>query len=186
MSKKLADRFRSWAPRLTIEEQKHLLEKGVTIKEIKRLRHRLPHSDTPVIRMLLVEFRARRKGFWGQCAVCKGEGFVPNPNPAVKTLYEGVNLFNEWEVTEPPHGAGWQLWDDPEGAPISPVFNSPESLAQWCVKKFKKPNDAKEWEKWIRKFRDSVPPEPRAPFRIQSDHFKVFPVNPKKPTKYVD
>jgi hypothetical protein len=182
MTKKLADTFRSWAPKLTIAEANALMVRGVTHQEIQRLRARIRNADTPVIRMALVEIRAQRKGFWGQCESCKGEGFIPNPNPAVVTLYEGVNLFREWEPTEPPFGPGWQLWDEAEGSPDSPVFKTPEALAQWCFKKWKSP-ELKEWEKWVKSFRDQAPPKPRPHFRIQSDHFKVY--LPSQTPKYI-
>lgn len=182
MTKKLADTFRSWAPKLTVAEAAHLMEKGVAKQEVQRLRRRAKGSDTPLIRQTLVEFRARRKGYWGQCAACKGEGFVPNTNPAVALLYEGVNLYHEWEPTEPPFGSGWQLWDDTDGYPVSPIFNTPEALAQWCFRRYKKP-PVKDWERWVRSFKDLAPPEIRPPFRLQSDHFKVF-APPR--TKFVD
>lgn len=35
---------------------------------------------------------------------------------------------------DPPEGEGWQLWETvSEGSPISPVFDSPESLARWMA-----------------------------------------------------
>jgi len=37
----------------------------------------------------------------------------------------------EW-ATQPPTGEGYQLWETTsEGSPISPVFKTPEELAQW-------------------------------------------------------
>lgn len=34
---------------------------------------------------------------------------------------------------DPPEGEGWQLWETTtEGAPVSPVFRTPEELAEWC------------------------------------------------------
>lgn len=34
---------------------------------------------------------------------------------------------------DPPIGDGYQLWETTtEGSPISPVFSSPEELAEWC------------------------------------------------------
>lgn len=182
MTKKLADTFRSWAPKLTIEEAAQLVEKGVDVTEIQRLRRRVRDSDTPTVRQLLVEIRAKRKGFWGLCSECDGDGFVPNPNPAVVTLYEGVNLFQEWEPTEPPFGSGWQLWDDTDGYPVSPVFDTSEALAAWCFKRYKKP-ELKQWERWVRSFKNLTPSEIRPPFRLQSDHFKVFV---PRPTRFVN
>jgi len=38
-----------------------------------------------------------------------------------------------WKPTEPPMGDGYQLWETTsEGSPISPVFSTPEALAEWC------------------------------------------------------
>lgn len=39
----------------------------------------------------------------------------------------------EWQVG-PPQGDGWQMWETTtEGSPISPVFATPEELAQWLA-----------------------------------------------------
>ena len=42
----------------------------------------------------------------------------------------------EWKKyfkVDPPEGEGWQLWETTtEGAPVSPVFKTPEELAEWC------------------------------------------------------
>jgi hypothetical protein len=41
------------------------------------------------------------------------------------------NFGNLFEV---PKGEGWQMWEDTsEGSPISPVFETPEELAQWLT-----------------------------------------------------
>lgn len=42
-----------------------------------------------------------------------------------------------WKETEPPLGDGFQMWDTTWGptAPISPVFESCEELANWLVDK---------------------------------------------------
>ena len=38
------------------------------------------------------------------------------------------------EILEVPKGEGWQMWETTtEGSPISPVFKTPEKLAQWLV-----------------------------------------------------
>lgn len=62
---------------------------------------------------------------WGHCPTCDGHGTVE--------AYEGQRAKQEaWEETEPPTGDGWQLWETvSEGSPISPVFDTPEGLAQW-------------------------------------------------------
>jgi len=179
-TKRLHDTFRSWAPNMTKVEERELLEKGPTRREIKRLRQRVPGSDTPMLRMLLVEIRAKRRGSWGPCTRCGGHQFVANENPAVVRLYTGVDLYKEWAPIEPPLGEGWQLWEDPapEGRPISKVFGSPDELAIWCSKKFRRAGH--EWLDWI--LRSAEKTTDRPPFRLQSETFKVFtPPKTNKP-----
>lgn len=180
-TRRLYDTFRSWAPRMTLGEERILLEKGVTKNEVARLRRRRPGSDTPIVRFQLVEIRAQRKGVWGPCEACQGEQFVVNPNPAVQQLYESVNLFEEWQPVEPPDGDGWQLWEKPapEGYPVSPVFSTAHELGVWCAETFTSPFE--EWLEWIEKT-GSVRPESKPPLQLQSDHFKVF-VPPAKKTR---
>ncbi len=61
---------------------------------------------------------------WGICRTCEGEGM----DPGLKEKYEA------WKDYEPPNGEGWQMWENvSEGSPISPVFESPEKLAQWLA-----------------------------------------------------
>lgn len=64
---------------------------------------------------------------WGTCPTCKGHGSIEK--------YVGQRAEGEaWseEDHDPPTGEGWQLWETvSEGSPISPVFDSPEGLAQW-------------------------------------------------------
>lgn len=60
---------------------------------------------------------------WGHCQVCDGEGI----DPKMKELYQA------WKPTPPPKGDGFQLWTTTnEGAPISPVFSTLETLCAWC------------------------------------------------------
>lgn len=59
------------------------------------------------------------------CDRCKGEGTLWQ-SEQLKTLYEN------WVKIEPPTGEGWQVWETvSEGSPVSPVFNSAESLVSW-------------------------------------------------------
>jgi len=61
---------------------------------------------------------------WGLCEICGGHG----DDPATREASEA------WEKTEPPKGDGWQLWETvSEGSPVSPVFATPEELADWLV-----------------------------------------------------
>jgi hypothetical protein len=60
---------------------------------------------------------------WGICPTCRGDGI----DPAVKEKYEA------WQPTEPPPGAGYQLWENcSEGSPVSPVFVTLDELCAWC------------------------------------------------------
>lgn len=148
--RKLHHTFRSWAPKLTRDEVEYLLQEGVTQKEVEKLKARHPESDNPILRSLLVEVRARRKGFWGLCEDCDGEGEVENTNPAVAQLYEKVNLYETWEPVHPPVGTAWQMWKvtGSNPGPASPVFDSPEELARFCAKNFKGLT-LKKWLEWI-------------------------------------
>jgi len=159
--RKLHHSFRSWAPKMTLAEEKVLLDEGVTPQEVKRVKARHSEMDTPIVRAILVETRAKRKGFWGVCNDCKGEGEVANLNPAIVSMYAKVNLFETWEPTLPPSGVGWQLWemeDDP--SPHSPVFETPEELAKFCAKSLSGP--VKDWLEWIQEegYLEVVPVEP--------------------------
>lgn len=58
------------------------------------------------------------------CAVCDGAG-ERWPSPEAKAASEA------WERTEPPAGAGYQIWETvSEGSPISPVFATARGLAE--------------------------------------------------------
>lgn len=62
---------------------------------------------------------------WGKCPDCDGHGDIEK-YPGQRADYEA------WEPTDPPEGEGWQLWQTvSEGGPISPVFATPEELAEW-------------------------------------------------------
>jgi hypothetical protein len=61
---------------------------------------------------------------WGTCAICNGHAIHP----------DDIEASEAWEETEPPEGDGWQLWETTsEGSPVSPVFATPEELANWCA-----------------------------------------------------
>jgi len=63
-----------------------------------------------------------------------------------------------FEELEPPVGEGWQMWETTsEGSPISPVFETPEELAQWLAD-----NNASSfgsctatYEQWLKMIKDS-------------------------------
>lgn len=64
---------------------------------------------------------------WGVCPGCGGRASVE--------AYPGQRAeADAWTATDPPTGAGWQLWETTsEGSPISPVFPTAEGLAQWLT-----------------------------------------------------
>lgn len=100
---------------------------------------------------IVVKDKAQQLGIRTDCCRCNGEAALW-PSPEIK------KMADEWSRTEPPDGEGYQLWETvSEGSPISPVFVTPEELADWLVSspdyKWKK-NDAgtsrEQWLKFIR------------------------------------
>lgn len=74
-----------------------------------------------------VKAECDRLGVSSTCSHCKGECSLW-PSPEAKQQYEN------WEREEPPSGEGYQLWETvSEGSPISPVFSTPEELAEWLA-----------------------------------------------------
>jgi len=64
---------------------------------------------------------------WDWCPTCEGNATVEK--------YPGQRAeADAWEPIEPPTGEGWQMWETTsDGSPLSPVFATPEELAEWCV-----------------------------------------------------
>jgi hypothetical protein len=60
------------------------------------------------------------------CKTCKGTGLTAETQAA----------HAAWKDYEPPEGPGWQLWETvSEGSPVSPVFKTPEALAEWSAER---------------------------------------------------
>lgn len=78
-------------------------------------------------RHILIEFRCERLGIPRQCPACDGHGSIEK--------YAGQRAEAEaWGPTDPPAGEGWQMWETTsEGSPMSPVFATPEELADWLA-----------------------------------------------------
>jgi hypothetical protein len=76
---------------------------------------------------IVIEARCKRDGQPVVCGTCGGHGS--------REVYEGQRAEAEaWEATEPPEGPGYQLWETvSEGSPITPVFATPEELANFMV-----------------------------------------------------
>lgn len=63
---------------------------------------------------------------WGVCQTCDGHGETATD--------EQKAAYDAWEPTEHPTGPGYQLWQTVgEGGPVSPVFVTPEELADWII-----------------------------------------------------
>lgn len=174
----LYETFDAWAPKITKKEIEALFKCKFTPKDVERLKKgTLRGKDAPILRFALTEIRSRRKNLWSGCEICDGSGEVPNPNPAVAALYEGVNLYETWEPVDPPTGEGWQLWEE-DGVPLSPVFTTAAALAKWCRDAFVADSDMLEegWVQWILSVKDSQqnPRDFLRPFRLMSDRFQVF------------
>jgi hypothetical protein len=98
-------------------------------------------------RWICVKARCKRDGQDYTCRVCQGHGDKWTSESAKQTA-------DEWTPTEPPAGEGWQIWETvSEGSPISPVFATPEALAQHMANArpwgAARPMPAADWLKWI-------------------------------------
>lgn len=76
---------------------------------------------------VVIRARCEKEGVPYVCGTCDGHSSLEK--------YPGQRDEAEaWEYEEPPVGDGWQLWTTTtEGSPISPVFATPEELAEWCA-----------------------------------------------------
>ena len=78
---------------------------------------------------------------WGYCPDCDGHG-IPR---------EKCAAYDAWERTEPPGGAGYQIWETvSEGSPISPVFATPEELAQHMAGTRWGADKGTSYEQWLK------------------------------------
>ena len=74
-----------------------------------------------------VEAECKRLGVDDTCLRCHGDG-------SQWSSPEAKHRAEEWQETEPPIGPGYQLWETvSEGSPISPVFATPEELADYLI-----------------------------------------------------
>jgi hypothetical protein len=76
---------------------------------------------------ICVRARCVREGVPYICTRCRGTGRIW-PTPEIEQQCEN------WKKTDPPTGAGYQLWEDcSEGSPVSPVFTALEDLCAWAA-----------------------------------------------------
>ncbi len=75
----------------------------------------------------VIKAELKKLGQPSTCAHCKGSGHTW-PDKKSKWRYD------HWKSTNPPKGQGYQIWETvSEGSPISPVFKTPEELADWMA-----------------------------------------------------
>jgi len=73
---------------------------------------------------VVVEAECKRLNLNVTCLHCDGDGSIWESE-------EAKQMAEEWMPAGPPAGDGYQIWETvSEGSPISPVFTTPEELAQ--------------------------------------------------------
>ena len=74
---------------------------------------------------LAISARCAREGVPELCSTCDGHAQIEEW-PGQRATAEAFPQF------DPPAGVGWQMWETTSaGSPISPVFETPEDLADW-------------------------------------------------------
>lgn len=85
----------------------------------------------------------KRLGVPELCTHCEGEG-------TVWLSPEAEQAADEWKPTEPPAGEGYQIWETvSEGSPISPVFATPEALAEYMAGREWGADKGTSYEAWL-------------------------------------
>ena len=93
---------------------------------------------------IVVEAECQRLGVATQCEQCDGEG-ERWPSEEARKVYD------DWTSSEPPAGDGYQIWETvSEGSPISPVFASPEELAQYMAGRKWGADKGTPYETWLK------------------------------------
>ena len=92
---------------------------------------------------IVVGAECKRLGIDSECPHCKGEGTIWD-SP------EDEQAAEAWTRSEPPTGDGYQIWETvSEGSPISPVFASPEELAQYMAGTQWGADNGTSYETWL-------------------------------------
>lgn len=91
---------------------------------------------------VVVKAECERLGVSAYCKHCDGGTIWEEPH------YE--KLAEDWEPQEPPSGEGYQIWETvTEGSPISPVFSTPEALADWMTGRNYGADKGSSYESWL-------------------------------------
>lgn len=96
-----------------------------TVEELQTLM--MTSFSSSRIEYYLIDGICEKEGVPYFCDICEGDIQIW-PSQADRTLHD------EWVRPEPPGGNGYQLWSTvSEGTPNSPVFDTPEKLADFLV-----------------------------------------------------
>lgn len=92
---------------------------------------------------ICIRARLQRHHVSYRCSSCYGHGYVPDAEVSRK--------IRSWKPTDPPAGDGYQIWETvSEGSPVSPVFATPEELADWMVANDDSVTRGTTHEQWLR------------------------------------
>lgn len=122
---RLLEFWSKWSP----EHGWQPIEPKVTVaaEAVNAASRRSPMVHDGINRAIVIEVRAKRLGVWGLCAMCGGNMYIFQSRRIQR-------LHNAWKPRNPPRGPGYQLWETTsEGSPVSPVFETLDDLAAWCV-----------------------------------------------------
>jgi hypothetical protein len=93
---------------------------------------------------IVVEAECKRLGIKPECPQCNGDGTIWD-SP------EDEQAAESWVCSEPPSGPGYQIWETvSEGSPISPVFATPEELAQYMAGRQWGADSGSSYETWLK------------------------------------
>lgn len=165
-ARRLADYFNSsWSHHLNVDDVAALLEGG----RLRDLTHTWtpesrwqpkepPYVPTPeevntwslsglghdaINQWIVVGAECKRLGIDSTCPHCAGSGTIWD-SP------EDEQAAEAWEHRDPPAGDGYQIWETvSEGSPISPVFATPEELAQHMAGKPWGADNGSSYETWL-------------------------------------
>jgi hypothetical protein len=116
-----------------------------TVEQVNLYMHDEACDDVFTVWMAIEAF-CRRHHLAFTCPHCQGRG-GSFPDEATRVAAKS------WKSYAPPAGPGYQFWDpSEEGAPLSPVFETPQELISWMVKQGIRLNrnvDVKKTLKWI-------------------------------------
>ena len=91
-----------------------------------------------------IKARCERNGEPNECSECGGTGEKWDSD-------RDKERAESWEPTEPPSGAGYQIWETvSEGSPVSPAFENPENLARWMVENDTSITSDSTFDDWMR------------------------------------